>query len=86
MFQIKIHKAQCKHLRFICFSQQELCMTNLNLNGLIMAKVEEKLHKEKQMLREAITTESLELNKRVDKVNIDRMNDVADVQAKVLGS
>jgi hypothetical protein len=46
-------------------------------------KVEEQLHKEKQMLREAINTESMELNKRVDKINIDRMNDVADVQAKV---
>ena len=49
-------------------------------------QVEEKLHKEKQMLREAINTESLEVNKRVDKVNIDRMNDVADVQAKVFTS
>ena len=38
------------------------------------------------MLREAINTESLEVNKRVDKVNIDRMNDVADVQAKVFTS
>ena len=46
-------------------------------------QVEEKIHKEKQMLRDSINTESLEINKRLDKINIDRMNDVADVQSKV---
>jgi len=35
------------------------------------------------MLRESLNTESLEVNKRVDKVNIDRMNDVSDIQSKV---
>ena len=35
------------------------------------------------MLRESLTTESLEVNKRVDKVNLDRMNDTADIQSKV---
>jgi hypothetical protein len=45
--------------------------------------VEEKIHKEKQMLRDALNSESMEINKRVDKVNIDRMNDTADIQAKV---
>ncbi len=47
------------------------------------SQIEEKLHKEKQMLRESLNTESLEVNKRVDKVNIDRMNDVSDIQSKV---
>jgi hypothetical protein len=46
-------------------------------------QIEEKLLKEKQMLRESLNTESLEVNKRVDKVNLDRMNDVADIQSKV---
>ena len=36
-----------------------------------------------QMLRESLTTESLEVNKRVDKVNLYRMNDTADIQSKV---
>ena len=47
-------------------------------------QIEEKLLKEKQMLRESLSTESLEVNKRVDKVNLDRMNDVADIQSKVI--
>ena len=47
-------------------------------------QIEEKLLKEKQMLRESLSTESLEVNKRVDKVNLDSMKDVADIQSKVI--
>lgn len=45
--------------------------------------MEEKLLKDKKELREALDSEQLDLNKRLDKLNLDRMSDVADIQSKM---
>ena len=47
------------------------------------SQLEEKIIKERQALRDAFDSESLDINKRVDKVNSDRMSDMAEVQSKM---
>ena len=45
--------------------------------------LDEKIIKERNGLREAFDNEQLELTKRLDKLNLDRMSDTADIQAKM---
>ncbi|CAB4067941.1 unnamed protein product [Lepeophtheirus salmonis] len=45
--------------------------------------IEEKIIKERQALREVIDGENLDLNKRLDKVNSDRLNDTNELQGKM---
>lgn len=47
------------------------------------AQMEEKLIKERQTFREALTAETLDIEKRMEKLNVERVNDNADIQAKV---
>ena len=47
------------------------------------SQLEEKIIKERQALRDAFDSEQLDINKRVDKVNSERMSDMAEVQAKM---
>ena len=46
-------------------------------------QLEEKIIKEKKDLRDIVDAEQLDMNKRLDKLNLDRMSDMADVQAKM---
>ncbi len=44
------------------------------------SNLDEKIIKERNALRENFDQEQLDMNKRLDKLNLDRMSDMADVQ------
>jgi len=48
-----------------------------------MSNVDEKILRDKKELRECLDHEAMELNKRVDKANMERLNESADVQTKL---
>merc|ERR1719244_1073848 len=48
-----------------------------------LANMDEKIIKDKKELREHLDTEAMEINKRVDKSNMERLNESADIQAKL---
>jgi len=51
--------------------------------GRVSNSLEEKLAREKKDLREALDHETMDLSKRVDKCNIERLNESADLQSKL---
>ena len=49
----------------------------------IAASLEERAVRDKKELREIITHEASDLSRRMDKCNIERLNDSADLQTKL---
>ena len=45
--------------------------------------LEEKILREKQTLRDSLDQDCLDINQRLDKLNLERMNDSADIQGKI---
>ena len=45
--------------------------------------LEEKILREKQILRDSLDNDCMDLNNRMDKLNVDRMNDLGDIQGKI---
>ena len=54
-----------------------------NLLNNTKGSLEEKILREKQILRDSLDQDCMDINNRLDKLNLDRMNDLGDIQAKI---
>ena len=44
--------------------------------------LEQKILQEKQILRDSLDNDCMDINNRLDKMNMERMNDLGDIQVK----
>ena len=44
--------------------------------------LEQKILQEKQILRDSLDNDCMDINNRLDKINMERMNDLGDIQVK----
>ena len=54
-----------------------------NLLNNTKGSLEEKILREKQILRDSLDQDCMDINNRLDKLNLDRMNDLGDIQGKI---